>query len=142
MFSKKKSNPMAKPSETESNKINLIGTGTSITGEINSTNGDIRIDGTLKGNITTNGKLVVGPTGVIVGNISCKNADVFGKIDGKVAVAELLSLKSSSKVNGDIITNKLSIEPGTTFTGTCNMGGKPQNSSDGKGKGEGSKQKG
>ena len=138
MFSKK-TNSMGKPVETESNKINLIGTGTSITGEINSTNGDIRIDGTLNGNITTNGKLVVGPTGIIIGNIRCKNADVFGKIDGKVTVSELLSLKASSKVNGDIITNKLSIEPGTVFTGTCNMGGKTLNKADAKGRAEAAK---
>jgi len=87
---------MAKPVETtESNKINLIGAGTSIKGEINSTNGDIRIDGNLNGNLTTNGKLVVGPTGIIVGDISCKNADVFGKIEGRVSVSELLSLKAT-----------------------------------------------
>ena len=138
MFSKK-STSMAKPTETESNKINLIGAGTSISGEINSTNGDIRIDGTLNGNITTNGKLVIGPTGTIVGDIRCKNADVFGKIEGKVAVGELLSLKASSKVNGDIITNKLSIEPGSIFTGTCNMGGKTMKNPDAKGRPETSK---
>jgi cytoskeletal protein CcmA (bactofilin family) len=115
---------MAKPIETESNKINLIGAGTSIVGEINSTNGDIRIDGNLKGNLTTNGKLVVGPTGVILGDISCKNADVFGKIEGRLSVGELLSLKANSVVNGDILTSKLSIEPGAIFTGTCDMGGK------------------
>ena len=123
MFSKKKSNTMAKPVETESNKINLIGAGTSITGEINSTNGDIRIDGALNGNLTTNGKLVVGPTGSITGDVRCKNADVFGDIQGKVFVNELLSLKASSKIKGDITTSKLSIEPGSNFTGTCNMGG-------------------
>ena len=122
MFSKK-TNSMGKSTETEQNKINLINAGTSITGDINSTNGDIRIDGTLNGNITTNGRLYIGPTGVIVGNIRCKNADVFGKIDGKVSVGELLALKASSKVNGDIISNKLAIEPGAVFTGTCNMGG-------------------
>jgi len=129
---KSNSSTMAKPIETESNKINLIGAGTSISGEINSTNGDIRIDGTLKGNITTNGKLVVGPTGIIVGDIRCKNADVFGKIEGKIAVGELLSLKASSKVQGDIITNKLSIEPGSIFTGTCNMNGQAENRPDAK----------
>jgi len=87
---------MAKPIETtESNKINLIGAGTSITGEINSTNGDIRIDGNLNGNLTTNGKLVVGPTGIIVGDISCKNADVFGKIEGRVNVANCFRSKQT-----------------------------------------------
>ena len=122
MFSQKsKTNTMVKNTqEAESNAINIIGVGTEITGEILS-NGDVRIDGKLKGNIQTKGKLVIGPTGVIIGDIKCKNADVSGKIDGKVAVSELLSLKSTSKIHGDIITNKLSIEPGSIFTGTCNM---------------------
>lgn len=106
---------------TESVSINLIGNGTSITGDINS-NGDVRIDGMLKGNITTSGKLVVGPTGKIEGNVNCQNADVSGEIHGKLTIAEMLSLKASAKILGDIITGKISIEPNATFTGTCNMG--------------------
>jgi cytoskeletal protein CcmA (bactofilin family) len=110
-----------KSSATDSASINLIGNGTSITGDINS-NGDIRIDGTLKGNIFISGKLVVGPTGNINGNVTCQNADVSGKIHGKINVTELLSLKASAKLLGDIVTGKITIEPNATFTGTCNMG--------------------
>lgn len=110
-----------KSSAAESSSINLIGNGTSITGDINS-NGDVRIDGTLKGNISITGKLVVGPSGNIEGNVVCQNADVSGEIHGTVSVSELLSLKSSAKLLGDIITGKISIEPNATFTGTCNMG--------------------
>jgi cytoskeletal protein CcmA (bactofilin family) len=110
-----------KSSAAESSSINLIGNGTSITGDINS-NGDVRIDGTLKGNISITGKLVVGPSGNIEGNVICQNADVSGEIHGKVTVTELLSLKASAKLLGDIITGKISIEPNATFTGTCNMG--------------------
>lgn len=110
-----------KSSAVESSSINLIGNGTQIIGDIHS-NGDARIDGTLKGNLTIVGKLVVGPSGKIEGNITCQNADVSGEIHGKVTVSELLSLKSSAKLLGDIITGKLSIEPNATFTGTCNMG--------------------
>jgi len=110
----------------ETNSINIIGTGTQIIGEISSA-GDIRIDGTLKGNLTTKGKLVVGPTGFIVGDINCKNSDVSGKIEGKIIVAELLSLKASASVQGDISTGKLSVEPGAIFTGTCNMNGSVTN---------------
>lgn len=101
--------------------INLIGNGTSIVGDINS-NGDMRIDGSLKGNIIISGKLVVGPSGNIEGNVQCQNADVSGEINGKITVSELLSLKASAKVLGDIITGKISIEPNASFTGTCNMG--------------------
>lgn len=109
--------------ETDSNSINLVGVGTVITGDINS-NGDIRIDGTLNGNLVTKGKVVVGETGKANGEINCKNSDVSGEIEGKIIVSELLSLKATSKINGDIIANKLAIEPGARFTGNCNMNGK------------------
>ncbi|MBK8366337.1 MAG: polymer-forming cytoskeletal protein [Bacteroidetes bacterium] len=110
-----------KTSESTATSINLIGNGTTIIGDIKS-NGDVRIDGTLKGNLSISGKLVVGPSGNIEGNIICQNADISGEIHGKVTVSELLSLKASAKVLGDIVTGKISIEPNATFTGTCNMG--------------------
>lgn len=110
-----------KSSAVDSASINLIGNGTTITGDINS-NGDVRIDGTLKGNLSISGKLVVGSSGNIEGNIICQNADISGEIHGKVTVSELLSLKASAKLLGDIVTGKISIEPSATFTGTCNMG--------------------
>jgi cytoskeletal protein CcmA (bactofilin family) len=110
-----------KSSDIDSGSINLIGNGTSITGDIKS-NGDVRIDGTLKGNISISGKLVVGASGNIEGNVICQNADISGEIHGKVTVSELLSLKASAKLLGDIVTGKISIEPNATFTGTCNMG--------------------
>lgn len=110
-----------KSSAIDGASINLIGNGTSITGNITS-NGDVRIDGTLKGNISISGKLVVGSSGNIEGNVICQNADISGKIHGKVTVTELLSLKATSKLLGDIVTGKITIEPNATFTGTCNMG--------------------
>lgn len=106
---------------TDGSSINLIGNGTTIIGDINS-NGDVRIDGTLKGSISISGKLVVGSSGNIEGNVTCQNADISGKIHGKVNVSELLSLKTTAKLLGDIVTAKISIEPNATFTGTCNMG--------------------
>ena len=106
--------------ENESNAINIIGVGTEITGDIK-TNGDIRIDGFLQGNIITDGKLVVGETGKIKGEIDCKNSEVLGMIEGKIKVKELLSLKASARIYGDIVSQKLSIEPGSVFTGNCNM---------------------
>lgn len=113
---------MAKNNETEiAAAINLIGVGTDIKGDVTS-NGDIRIDGSLTGNLTTSGKLVIGETGKINGEIVCKNSEVLGEIKGKIKVSELLSLKSTSKIFGDIVTKKLAIEPGAKFTGNCNMG--------------------
>jgi cytoskeletal protein CcmA (bactofilin family) len=107
---------------SETPSVNIIGAGTSIEGDIN-TNGDMRIDGSLTGTINVKGKLVVGPSGTVEGEIICQNADISGTIKGKIGVAELLSLKSSSKLNGDIITNKIAIEPGAAFSGSCSMGG-------------------
>ena len=122
MFSRDKKTENTNNGIPESNAINIIGQGTQIVGEITST-GDIRIDGNLRGNIATKGKLVIGTTGTIIGDINCKNSDISGKVKGKIVVSELLSLKSTSSVQGDIETNKLAIEPGAIFTGTCNMSG-------------------
>jgi cytoskeletal protein CcmA (bactofilin family) len=117
---------MAKSNEIENHTINLIGTGTVIEGNIVS-NGDIRIDGSLKGNLSTKGKVIVGDTGKISGEVNCKNFEVEGSVDGKVVVGELLSLRSKSKILGDITTSKLAIEPGAVFTGKCDMSGSTQN---------------
>lgn len=111
---------MAKTNDVETNVINLIGSGTEITGDIQS-NSDIRVDGIVSGNLTTKGKLVVGESGKIKGEINCKNADVSGKIEGKINVTELLTLKPTSLIQGDIATHRLAIEPGSMFTGNCKM---------------------
>ncbi len=111
---------MAKILETENNVVNQIGVGTEITGDV-STNGDIRIDGNLTGNLKTKGKLVIGETGTIKGEITCKNSVVEGAVNGKISVSELLTLKATSSLKGDIITRRLAIEPGAKFTGNCNM---------------------
>lgn len=113
---------MANPKAPESPSINIIGAGTVIEGDIKS-DGDVRIDGTLNGSLSIKGKLVVGSTGMVDGEASCQNADISGIITGKIKVAELLSLKATSKLTGDITTNKLSIEPGAAFSGSCVMAG-------------------
>jgi cytoskeletal protein CcmA (bactofilin family) len=111
---------MAKYNETDSPTINLISNGTDITGDIKS-NGDIRIDGTLTGNLNTKGKVVIGTTGKVSGEVICKNSEVSGIVEGKITVGQLLNLKASSKILGDIATSKLSIEPGARFSGNCKM---------------------
>jgi cytoskeletal protein CcmA (bactofilin family) len=111
---------MTKYNETDNNTINLISSGTDITGDIIS-NGDIRIDGTVSGMLNTKGKVVIGPTGKIKGEVVCRNSEISGVIEGKITVAQLLSLKSSSRILGDISTSKLSIEPGAKFSGNCKM---------------------
>ena len=106
-------------------KINMIGVGTTIEGSISS-NENIRFDGNLVGNLSTKGKVFIGQTGKISGEIRCKNCEIEGVVDGKVVVEELLSLRSVSKLFGEIKTGKLAIEPGATFTGKCDMGGKKE----------------
>jgi cytoskeletal protein CcmA (bactofilin family) len=100
--------------------VNQLKAGTTIIGEIQS-NGTFRIDGTLKGNITAEGKVAIGQTGIIEGNIICSNADIEGTVTGKLIIKALLSLKSTSIVKGEIVTSKLAIEPGSFFSGTCKM---------------------
>jgi cytoskeletal protein CcmA (bactofilin family) len=110
----------------DAGSVNLIGKGTEITGDINSL-GDLRIDGVLKGNLITKGKFVLGPNGSIIGNVKSQNADLSGEVTGTVVVEDMLSLKASSKITGDILTGKLSIEPGAVFSGNCSMGAKVKN---------------
>lgn len=123
MFSQKKNTGnknMTNSQDYNPNSVNHIVSGTEIKGEIHS-NGDFRFDGVLNGNIMIKGKLVLGPNGIVKGDIQSKNCDLLGRVEGNIRVSELLSLKASAKVHGDIITNKLSIEPGVVFTGSCKM---------------------
>ncbi len=122
---KKTKEKMAKHNESEHTSVNLIGSGTTIKGEVKSS-GDIRIDGTLTGQVYSKGKIIVGNTGVVEGEIYCQNADFSGNIKAKVEVSELLSLKGTSRLQGEIVTNKLAIEPGARFTGTCTMDKSPE----------------
>ena len=100
--------------------INLIAKGTQITGDLLS-DGDLRIDGELIGNLESKGRLVIGATGRINGEITCNSCEISGNHSGKIYVHELLSLKASCYVTGEIVTGKLSIEPGAYFAGTCTM---------------------
>lgn len=107
--------------ENITQSINIINEGTLIKGDIVA-NGDIRIDGELIGNIDAKGRLVIGPNGKVDGKINCNNVEVSGYVKGKVKVLEMLTMKSSAKIHGDVIAGKLSVEPGSMFTGTCSMG--------------------
>jgi cytoskeletal protein CcmA (bactofilin family) len=127
MFKKYNRTDMAKTLSNDPTVVNQIMAGTKITGDIES-NENIRIAGVLNGNLTTTGKLVVGKDGVIKGSISCANCDIEGSIEGKIMVDNLLMLKSTANINGEVITNQLAIEAGAVFNATCNMsGGKKAN---------------
>jgi cytoskeletal protein CcmA (bactofilin family) len=100
--------------------VNIINNGTNINGDIVS-NGDIRIDGTLSGTITSKSKMVLGQTGSVEGDINAQHADISGIVKGNIFVNELLTLKSTSKVYGDVVTKKIIIEAGAEFNGRCHM---------------------
>jgi cytoskeletal protein CcmA (bactofilin family) len=99
----------------------IIGEGSCITGDIAS-EGDIRIDGTVKGNVISKAKVLVGPSGTIEGDMHCIDADISGNICGKIVAKGLLFLKGNAVVSGDIHTNKLVVEPTAKFNGQCHMG--------------------
>ncbi len=115
---KSKSEFFAETSGT--NAASLISAGTTLTGDINS-NSDLRIDGTLVGNIISTAKVIIGANGVVQGDINGQQADILGKVTGAVKVKELLQLKGSSVVKGNIHAGKLQVEPTATFNGECHM---------------------
>lgn len=121
MFNKSANTSGAKPVSPVS-MPNHINSDTLIEGSIKAT-GNLRIDGTLKGSLECKGRVVVGPSGKIEGEIRCENAEIEGTIQANITVNDLLTLKSTAKLTGDIITKKLSIEPGAVFAGSCTMGG-------------------
>jgi cytoskeletal protein CcmA (bactofilin family) len=113
---------MAKPIISEVKALNTFAQDTKIIGNIES-DGDIRIDGALEGNLNCKGRVVVGPEARIKGTIYAGNAEILGYVEGEITVIDLLSLKSSAVINGDLIMGKFSVEPGSSFSGNCKMNG-------------------
>lgn len=102
------------------NDVSRVSEGTVIKGDMSST-GDVRVDGTVEGKLFSEGRIVVGEAASIQGSILCTNLDFWGKIDGDIYVKELLTLKSTSVVNGNIHVRKLQVEMGAQVNGTCRM---------------------
>jgi cytoskeletal protein CcmA (bactofilin family) len=121
MFNSKTGSESSK-STSGSGMPNHINSDTVIEGSIKA-RGNLRIDGKLTGSLECQGRVVIGASGLVEGEIRCENAEIEGSIKANIIVLELLSLKSTAKVQGDIVTKKLAIEPGATFTGSCSMGG-------------------
>ena len=99
----------------------LIGAGTTLKGDISSNN-DLRIDGTVIGNINCAAKIVIGSSGVVEGDISGKQVDIVGKITGNIRSKELLQLRGNCLVEGNLYSGKIKLEPTATFNGECHMG--------------------
>jgi cytoskeletal protein CcmA (bactofilin family) len=109
------------------NTLNIINSGTTITGDVNS-DGDMRVDGTVKGLLTSKARLVLGPTANVQGDVRAENIEVQGEVTGNIYASELLTIKATAKITGDIVSNKLVIEAGASFNGTSKMN-KPKEAS-------------
>ena len=101
---------------------NVIAKSTTIIGDIKAI-GDFRIDGIVEGTIKTLGRVVIGALGSVTGKIICDNADIEGTFSGQLLVNNLLTLKATAKITGEVIISKLLVEPGAEFNATCTMKG-------------------
>lgn len=108
-------------STTNGNGATLISAGTTLKGDLSSSS-DLRIDGTVIGNINSSAKVIVGTNGVVEGDITGTQADIVGKVSGNIRAKDLLQLKGESVVTGNLYAGKLQIEPTATFNGQCHMG--------------------
>ena len=99
----------------------IIASGNIVNGNISS-EGDIRIDGVIKGNVFSKAKVLIGNEGLVEGTIHCREADIAGQVCGNINTNEMLHLKGNAVVTGDIHTAKLLIEPSVSFNGQCQMG--------------------
>ena len=116
------SNKDYKPTETKTTERNIVAKNTSIKGDILS-DGDFRIDGTLEGTLRTKGRVIIGLDGFIKGDVEATNAEVDGKFSGNLVVSDLLTVKTTANISGDVVIGKLSVEPGATFNANFSMKG-------------------
>mgnify|MGYP001170386634 FL=1 len=108
-------------SAEKNNDINSISLGSKLEGDLTSS-GDVRVDGCLSGSVKTEKKLVLGERGVIEGEVYCKSAIIAGELKASIKVEELLTLRSTAKLSGEIVAGQLAVEPGAIFSGKCSMG--------------------
>jgi cytoskeletal protein CcmA (bactofilin family) len=113
-------NKNTKNDSSQNSALNMIGLGTLLKGDLSS-EGDLRIDGKIEGNVLSKSKIAMGASASIAGNVNARSADISGRIDGDLSVNETLFLRSSAKINGNITTSKLVVESGAEFNGTCHM---------------------
>lgn len=86
---------------------------------------DIRLDGTIEGDLQCTGKVVIGEKGLLKGTVNCQNAEILGKLEGKIVVSQTLALRATANLQGEVSTQTLIVEPNAIFNGTCQMG-KPE----------------
>jgi len=106
--------------------LNSLVKGTRIEGSITAPS-DIRIEGTLDGDLDCQAKLIIGPSGSVTGKVNCRTAMIEGKFDGTLVVTELLEVRDSARVEGDVTYGKLKIDAGAVLLGTIKMNGANSN---------------
>lgn len=124
--SKTKDDIMSSNGPSNPNALNSLVKGTVVEGKV-VCESDIRIDGTLKGSLYCKSKVIIGPTGVIDGDIQCVNAVIEGRFHGNLKVDDTLTVKETAVIKGDVVTGKLSIVSGAIFDVTCKMSGSATN---------------
>ena len=117
-----------KPSAPSSNSLNSLVQGTFIEGKIKATN-DIRIDGTIKGELFCDAKVIIGSSGVVEGTIKCQNAVIEGRFDGTLLVKDLLNIRETAKVTGDVKYGNLVVQSGAIISGSYEVSGDGGNGS-------------
>tara|TARA_B100000795_G_C22788838_1_gene435924 strand:- start:197 stop:619 length:423 start_codon:yes stop_codon:yes gene_type:complete len=122
MFKNSKSEEMSSPESFDTNAIDRIAEGTTLEGSVNSAK-SIRVDGKVKGSVVCAGRVVIGKTGVVEGEVDCDSADVEGTLNATITVSGLLELKATAVINGDSQVGKLKVEPGAEINGKIDMGG-------------------
>ncbi|MBK6545294.1 MAG: polymer-forming cytoskeletal protein [Saprospiraceae bacterium] len=105
--------------------LNSLVVGTQVEGTITAES-DIRIDGFLKGILLCKGKVIIGPKGTIEGEIRAQNATIEGRFKGILQIEDLLQVKETAIVEGEINTDKLAVSPGAKFNVTSKMTTNPR----------------
>lgn len=111
------------PTSTPGAMFNALTAGSKIIGTVIA-DSDIRIDGTIEGDVKCTGKVVIGEKGLLKGTVVCQNAEIQGRLDGKVEVHQTLALRATANLHGEVNTQVLIVEPNAVFNGTCSMGNK------------------
>ncbi|MEN9968825.1 MAG: hypothetical protein RIR94_1008 [Bacteroidota bacterium] len=101
-------------------RINRIVAGTTLNGDLTS-DSNILLEGEVNGNVSCAGRVIIGASGKINGNLVCVNAEIDGAMDGQLMVENLLVMRATARIKGDIQTMKLHIEEGAFFEGACVM---------------------
>ncbi len=115
------SNKKEEKTQNQESILSIIAQGMQVQGDL-IIEGDVRIEGLIKGNVYCKARLVIGSQGKIIGKVDSEFATISGTIDGILIIRDTLQLTETAKIYGDIITDKMSVQAGAIFSGNCKMG--------------------